>query len=431
MNDWSRKTVAELRQVAQWLLRQGKITGKTAREIAFMNKENLISLLNVHEITNGEIVMPKEPITTEPVTAEPEPVAPLTSAFTGEPITAPPIAREPEPTEPEPTEPEPVKITKDDNLAKILATVLQDYIKPGLDVQGVKDILKAELEKFDVVEKMREVERYLNDRAAVIEKELAEKLLNLTPIKVELPSGEVKNIGLQHKVFESVFKLACLRQNVWLVGPSGSGKTHLVESIAKALDLKFEAISVGLQTSKTDLFGYTDAHGNYVETAFFRCYKNGGVFLLDEVDNGNANVLAMINAATSNSLCGFPVGMVAKHKDFIFMAAANTYGLGANAVYVGRNQIDGATRNRFAFISVDYDETLENALTPNKAWLARVRRIRRAIDDLKEKVIASPRASILGSAAIECGFSIDTVMEMYIFQGVNKDVKDKILSRSL
>lgn len=426
MNDWNRKTVAELRQVAQWLLRQGKITGKTAREIAFMNKENLVSLLNVHEITNGEIVMPKEPITTEP---EPtEPVAQSTSAFTEEPITAPPIAKEPETTEPEP---EPVKITKDDNLAKILATVLQDYIKPGLDVQGVKDILKAELEKFDVVDKMREVEKYLNDRAAVIEKELAEKLLNLTPIKVELPSGEVKNIGLQHKVFESVFKLACLRQNVWLVGPSGSGKTHLAESIAKALDLKFEAISVGLQTSKTDLFGYTDAHGNYVETAFFRCYKNGGVFLLDEVDNGNANVLAMINAATSNSLCGFPIGMVAKHKDFIFMAAANTYGLGANAVYVGRNQIDGATRNRFAFISVDYDERLESALTSNKEWLARVRRIRRAIDDLKEKVIASPRASILGSQALDSGFSVDSVMEMYIFQGVNKDVKDKILSRAL
>jgi hypothetical protein len=99
-------------------------------------------------------------------------------------------------------------------------------------------------------------------------------------------------------------------------------------------------------------------------------------------------------------------------------------------VYVGRNQIDGATRNRFAFIVVDYDENLESALCDNTEWLNLVRRVRKAVLDLNEKVIVSPRASICGARDIALGFDTDTCLDRYIFQGVNEDVRYKILQRA-
>jgi cytidylate kinase len=403
--NWSLHTVAKLRTTAQALIRAGVIKHKTARDVAFMSKEALVSMLIAAEVASDTDI---SKFTVEPTDTISEPVK-------AEPVKAEPVKAEP--------------VVKSD-LAATLADALKDYIKPELDADKVRAIVREMLETFDVTAKMAEVEKYMTDKAAVLESILTEKLMCLTPIKVETPKGEIKTLGIQHKSFELVLKLATARHNVWLVGPSGSGKTHLAESIAKALDVPFESISVGLQTSKTDLFGYTDAHGNYVQTSFYRRYREGGVFLLDEVDNGNANVLAMINAATSNGSCGFPCGMIEKHKDFVFMAAANTYGLGANAVYVGRNQIDGATRNRFAFVEIGYDETLESALTSNKSWLSTVRLIRRAVDTLKEKVIVSPRASILGSQALELGFTFDQCLEMYIFQGVNADVRDRVMSRA-
>ena len=49
----------------------------------------------------------------------------------------------------------------------------------------------------------------------------------------------------------------------------------------------------------------------------------------------------------------------------MLVCAANTWGTGPSAVYVGRNQLDGAFLNRFGLVEVDYDPKLERALCPN------------------------------------------------------------------
>ena len=92
------------------------------------------------------------------------------------------------------------------------------------------------------------------------------------------------------------------------------------------------------------------------------------------------------------------------------IAAANTYGLGGNIEYVGRNAMDAATRDRFTMQEFGYDETLERALVNNDQWVDRVQMIRMAIEELREKnVIASPRASIKGAKLLKAGFSRDKV----------------------
>jgi MoxR-like ATPase len=92
-------------------------------------------------------------------------------------------------------------------------------------------------------------------------------------------------------------------------------------------------------------------------------YETGGLVLLDEVDNGNPNLLAALNSALSNGHCVFGSGtVVEKHPAFRVVATANTAGLGPEHGYIGRNGVDLATRDRFVTVEVPIDDSLERAL---------------------------------------------------------------------
>lgn len=53
------------------------------------------------------------------------------------------------------------------------------------------------------------------------------------------------------------------------------------------------------------------------------------------------------------------VEIVEVHQNFRVVSAGNTYGLGANYDYVGRNQLDMASLDRFAMVRVDYSRAIE------------------------------------------------------------------------
>ena len=296
-----------------------------------------------------------------------------------------------------------------DQLADILANALQGKIQGSIDETAVRDIATAIIDK-----------RFEDFKPAT------------HTITIEnIEAGTTKDLGLQHEAFEKILKLAQRRKNIMLVGPAGSGKTTCCKNVAKALDLPFEYIAVCMQTTKTDIFGYMNATGNYVETGFYRCVKNGGLFLIDEIDAFNPNTATSMNAAIDNGVASFPCGMVDVHKDFVCIAAANTYGLGGNIEYVGRNPMDAATRDRFRMLPFEYDETLERALTGDDSWVDRVQAIRAAIVELREKnVLASPRASIEGAGDLASGLSREEVEEMLIFKGINSEVKSRVLAQA-
>ena len=79
--------------------------------------------------------------------------------------------------------------------------------------------------------------------------------------------------------------------------------------------------------------------------------SNGGVFLFDEIDAADANVLLVVNSALANGRMSVPSRhdqpVAKKHSEFVCIAAANTFGRGADRVYVGRNELDEATLDRF------------------------------------------------------------------------------------
>lgn len=246
---------------------------------------------------------------------------------------------------------------------------------------------------------------------------------------VTTPKLDKVNVGKVHCCFETLLTALSCGLNPMLVGPAGSFKTSSAEKAAEALNLECSAVSVCSQTTASTLLGYMNATGDYVATEFRKRYENGGLFILDEIDNGNPNVLAVLNSALANGSCAFPDGMVAKHEDFRLVATANTFGTGANAQYVGRNQLDAATLDRFFNIEWVYDEKLELSIAPNKQareWTELVISYRKAAEHLKINMVISPRASFAGWKLLAAGMSEDDVKQGLIWKGYSKEVCQKV-----
>ncbi len=258
-----------------------------------------------------------------------------------------------------------------------------------------------------------------------------ELLASTREIDVNLPGKKTKKIAAQHKTFETLLLMVATKTPVYMVGPAGSGKTHAAEQVAKALGLDYYCESVCIQTPASKLVGYMDATGNYVQTVFRQAYEHGGIFLLDEMDNGNANVLAILNAALANGQASFPDGMVKRHKDFFCIAAANTYGYGADRQYVGRCQLDAATLDRFITLEWDYDEALERKIACNDEWTDYVQAARKAASTLGIRVVISPRASVHGGRLLEAGMPREAVEHAVLYKALDKQSVQKIKAHAL
>lgn len=161
-----------------------------------------------------------------------------------------------------------------------------------------------------------------------------------------------------HSSFESVAHAVAHDVPVYLYGPAGSGKNVLVEQVARMLDLDFHFM--GCVTDEFKLAGFVDAAGTYHETEFYRAFKYGGIFFLDEFDASDPTVAIALNGAIANRYFAFPEETVHAHPDFRVVAAGNTLGTGRDAVYTGRMQLDAASLNRFATIPVGYDSAIDS-----------------------------------------------------------------------
>jgi hypothetical protein len=207
--------------------------------------------------------------------------------------------------------------------------------------------------------------------------------------------------------------------------------------VAKALKRKFYCESVSQQSPVSLLKGYMDATGKYVSTNFRNAFEKGGVFLLDEMDAGNPNVITALNAAVATDAgmsVSFPDGMVKKHEEFVCIAAANTVGRGADREYVGRNPLDAASLDRFVFIEWEYDETFEVELCKAQGydmkWVRHVQSCRKAVSDLKVRLVISPRASFTGARLLAAGREWEEVEAATIFKGVDSGTVNKVRERA-
>lgn len=241
----------------------------------------------------------------------------------------------------------------------------------------------------------------------------------------------------EHKLQRQLDALVKIRPalNIMLVGPAGSGKTTACRIAAERAGLVYTERSMGPATSQWDLLGFqSPTTGAYVPGILRAPYELGGVLALDEVDNSNPSVPTAWNSALANGHFTFPDNIeVARHPDFVCVACANTYGRGADRLYVGRQQLDAATLDRFVVIDWEYDERAEidwaGADAIAREWVPFVQGLRRRAFELRERVVISPRASIYGARMLRAGCDRRMVEESTIFKGMAPDVRAKLAGR--
>lgn len=302
-----------------------------------------------------------------------------------------------------------------------------------IDVNGLD--LKKEIKHAVVDFAKLHVQSNLDKSLETIVNEAVKKL---APNYIKI--GERKQVkieGRTHKAFNECLFLAQHQRQIFIAGPAGSGKTTLGEQIAKAFALPFAFISCSAGMSEAHLLGRMLFDGSYVSSDFVDTYEKGGVFLMDEVDAADANTLLVINSALANGIVAVPNRKenphAKRHKDFILIASANTWGAGSFE-YHGRNQLDAAFLDRFSMscVEVDYDKGVEKEYCSSFPELANVLwKIRTESQKQKIRKIISTRAFKEGAIQMEAGKSLEDVLKRFFTRWTKEEVAKVIDMKNL
>lgn len=311
----------------------------------------------------------------------------------------------------------------------------------NLDMTETNDLLKTLIEKQMQVDEFKTstIEAIAEKIMTTKTETLTDNIMKLADEAIKQKYGalpEVKNFllpdkkekpttGIFHKELENIMRLIQLDIPIMLTGPAGSGKNYTLEKAAEILGMDFYFTNA--VTEEFKLTGFIDANGTYHETQFYKAFKNGGIFMLDEMDASIPEAIIILNAAIANRYYDFPTGRIQAHKDFRIVAAANTYGTGADMVYVGRNVLDGATLDRFTVIPFNYDEDVEKSLCPDNDLYNFCIELRRAINKRNLRYIISPRAMINSYKMFtdvdgeNPRFTKEFIVKVAIIKGMQKD----------
>jgi cobaltochelatase CobS len=284
-----------------------------------------------------------------------------------------------------------------------LAQALQAFIPQNnnapIDAEAVREIIRAEL-------------------ANVAPREIVINQQGREAVQLE---------GITHPLFEKVLRLTAAGVNVLLTGAAGAGKTKLAEQVALALGVKFGAINCTAGASESQLLGWllpTGANGTfeYNPAPFIKMYEAGNsLFLFDEMDAADPNFLLVANTALANGHTHVPMRLnnpeVKRGDNMHIMATANTFGTGADMIYAGRNQLDGATLDRFYIVHIDYNSLLEAQIMginapAQKAWqpvqndtaekaAADVAELHQWLINVREKVTANRMRRVISTRAFQ------------------------------
>lgn len=163
-------------------------------------------------------------------------------------------------------------------------------------------------------------------------------------------------------------------RNLWLYGPAGTGKTTLCKLSAEALGVPYTLLSCSAGTSPSEILGHKFPEPR--PSPVSRAVGMPGIVVFDEITMLDASVAAVANALLANGEIETSTGHVTRHPDCVIIATANTVGDGADRQYIGNNQLDAATLDRFTggMLKVEYSHKYEAQYDAEVvAWVQRAR----------------------------------------------------------
>jgi MoxR-like ATPase len=274
-----------------------------------------------------------------------------------------------------------------------------------------------------------------SDAGAEVAHAVAEDIINKNlprRLEIKINNKEIINLDAEprHEAFPRILKRILRGQHVYMVGGAGTGKTHLFKQVCvgAGYDLETEFFPIDQALTKYDVKGFKSPTGEYIETLVYKCVRDGGLLCIDEADMWAAAALGALNSILANDFGAFPNGILKVHPRFRCIVAANTYGHGATMQYQGRNPLDAASLDRFAYEVVDYDPALEIQIYGNHPWIKYVQKVRGAIAQLRLDHIVSMRASARGLQDIRDGDGADEVCKAQLWRGLDPDTVSRIVN---
>ena len=301
-----------------------------------------------------------------------------------------------------------------------LRSETKDYSKKVIN--SVFGVLSNDLRVRIQKDTKEQVTEQVNEEINIIIEKFKSEITGVTTThEIIKPSGEKKVLEgvVVHEKFDTVLKLVQADLPVFMSGPAGSGKNVICKQVAEALDLDFHFTNAVTQEYR--LTGFIDAMGKYHETEFYRAFKFGGVFFLDEMDASIPEVLVILNAAIANRYFEFPCGKIDAHPNFRIVAAGNTFGTGADNTYTGRYCLDGASLDRFSVVEIDYSKAIEKYITNfNTDLIDFCEAFRKVTRTAKIDCIFSYRA-LSAITKLEGNLGLKDIFRMCVTKGIKGD----------
>lgn len=194
---------------------------------------------------------------------------------------------------------------------------------------------------------------------------------------------------------------------------------HIALQAAGYPEDKIRVLNANESITIRDLVGgnrITAEGEKYVPGFMEQAFIDGCAVILDEADSFDPRVMISLNTAL------LPPGQSGKDR---YLATANgkvypngacpvimtmnTFGMGAEGNYVGRNKADGATRNRWSIVSTTYENEIPMLKSMGiRQMIARqvvdhANGVRKKIDDANIPVILSPRDTFRIAESLEFG----------------------------